>query len=183
MEVIRSKPGLRNALKECPEQVRVYFSDLDALLDSSFSLDVALAYAFAKVEQAHINCLYCGITKLHQADKELTWIALDRFHMTRDGFRETYAAIYGKGIPKQTVKLIEFAEGVRDKVLHGKGGTDGEKRNAIAHVLEYAKLLNDHCSGLNGPCPFGDLRGFKGRATSLEKGTTRWMLKGMGFNM
>jgi hypothetical protein len=183
MEVIRSKPGLRNYYRNCPDQIRGYFSELEGLLESSFSLDVALAYAFAKVEQAHINCLYCGITKLHQADKELTWVALYKFHMTREGFREKYSVIYGKPIPKSTIELLVFGEDVRDKVLHGKGGTPEEKRNAIAHVLEYARLLNDHCSGLNGPCPFGDLRGFKGRGTALKKGTTRWVLKGMGFGL
>jgi hypothetical protein len=65
--------------------------------------------------------------------------------------------------------------------MHGKGASDDDKRNAIAHVLEYAQELNDLTERLGGPRPFGDLRGFKGAGQALDKATTHWVLKGMGF--
>ena len=77
--------------------------------------------------------------------------AVQQFHMTREGYREKYGAIYGKPLPKDIVALLTFAEGVRDAVLHGKFGSDANKRDAIAHVLEYANELNKHISSLNGP--------------------------------
>ena len=70
---------------------------------------------------------------------------------------------------------------MRDHVIHGKEATDAQIRNAVAHVLEYAARLNDLTTALQGPPPFGDQRGFKGAAQALDKKTSRWILKGMGF--
>jgi hypothetical protein len=180
MQTIKSRQGLLNFYKSLPTDVQEYFDDLEGLLNG-FSLDVVLAYVFSRVERAHVNSLYCGAVKFHHVDSGLARRAVRQFHMTRDGFRKKFAMIYPKGIPEETIKLLVVAEGVRDAVLHGKGGRPEHKRNAVAHVLEYANLLNEHCAGLNGPRPFGNLRGFKGAAQGLEKSTSRWVLLGMGF--
>jgi hypothetical protein len=65
--------------------------------------------------------------------------------------------------------------------MHGKSASDDQVRNAVAHILAYATAMNECTAEYDGPKPFGDLRGFKGAAQSLEKGTTRWVLMGMGF--
>ena len=65
--------------------------------------------------------------------------------------------------------------------MHGKPTTDDRLRNAIARVLEYAEAINAQLNKEHGLRPFGDLRGFSGRAKKHEKKTTRFMLKGMGF--
>ena len=75
----------------------------------------------------------------------------------------------------------ERAEEIRDKVMHGKTTTDKEKREALASIIEYAERFNALVSGIAAFRPFGDLRGFKGRGQSLDKSTSRWLLKGMGF--
>lgn len=181
MEKIKSKPGLLNFYWGSPAEIKDYFSELEGLLEGGFSLDVVLAYVFARVERAHVNSLYCGIVKFHQVDSGLARRAVRQFHLTRDGFREKFSTIYGRPIPDETVKLLVVAEGVRDSVLHGKGGTPEQKRNAVAHVIKYACLLNEYCASLNGPRPFGKLKGFKGAAQCLSKGTSRWVLLGMGF--
>lgn len=183
MQAIKSKPGLLKFYSQKSGEIRDYFQELNPLLQGGFSLDVILAYVFARVERAHVNSLYCGMVKLHRVDSGLARRAVRQFHMTRDGFREKYAAVYGQSIPESTIKILIVAEGVRDSVLHGKGGTSDQKRNAIAHVLEYAVLLNEHCTSRQGPAPFGALSGFKGAAQALEKETSRWVLKGMGFAM
>ena len=41
--------------------------------------------------------------------------------------------------------------------------------------------MNDWVYQAAGVRPFGDKRGFKGRAEALDKSTTRWILKGMGL--
>ena len=182
MQPIKSKPGLLNHFAQRTEKVRGHFAHVPKLV-AEFPLDVTLAYMFALVEQAHIMALYCGIVKLHRTDTTLTLTAVHGFHMTREGFRTKFDLIYGKGLSKPTIDLLKFAEDVRDDVMHGKTASDDRIRNAIAHVLQYADDMNTETSALNGPRPFGALRGFKGRGKSLEKGTSRWVLKGMGLGV
>jgi len=181
MDKIKSKPGLLACFNGLPPDVRRYFEHLPALIES-LPLDVALSYVFARVELAHNMALYCGITKLHRASSEMAYHAVQKHHMTRAEFRAKYAVIYGNEITDVVANLLTHAEGVRDHVMHGKSATDDQKRNAIANVLRYAVGFNECTVALHGPKPFGDLRGYKGAAQALDKSTTRWMLKGMGFN-
>ncbi len=43
---------------------------------------------------------------------------------------------------------------------------------AHVEIIDYAEGVNNELRSLAGFEPFGDLRGFKGAAKSLEKGTT-----------
>lgn len=125
--------------------------------------------------------LYCGVVKLHKVEASLARIAIDNQHITRDGFKELFKAIFGKPLKKSVIGKIEEAEGIRDKILHGKNTTEGDKRKAVIDILEYAKAFNDELYSVAGFRPFGSLQGFKGRATPLDKSTSRWVLKGIGF--
>jgi len=180
MSTVKSKPGLLNRFHNAPKPVRDYFTHLPGLVES-FPLDVALSYVFGQVELAQNMTLYCGIVKLHKADGPLTRSAIDAHHMTRKEFREKFAVVFGSPIPDLVSSTLGKAEGVRDRVMHGKGASNADKRNAVANVIDYAEKLNDHVNGIARFRPFGDLRGFKGAAKALDKSTTRWVLKGMGF--
>jgi hypothetical protein len=138
---------------------------------------------FSRVELAHVNCIYCGVVKMHKVNAGLARRAVQQAHMTRDGFRDKFTVVYEQQIPASTLGLIGRAEAIRDMVLHGKHASDDQKRNAIAHVIEYAKELNGHALSLGGPAPFGDLRGFKGAAQGHSATTSRWILKGMGISV
>lgn len=89
--------------------------------------------------------------------------------------------VYGQPVPKALDDLLRNAAAVRDSVMHGKTPSDAKVRNAIGAVLDYAKALNECVANHGGAKPFGDLRGFSGQAKKLEKGTSRWLLKDMGF--
>jgi hypothetical protein len=182
VDKVKSKPALLNFYKLSPAEVRNYFEHLPTLVEQ-FPLDVALAYVFFRVELAQNMALYCGLAKIHRADSDLAYRAVQTHHMTRDGFRSKFSTVYGAPVPEKIASLMTQAEGVRDLVMHGKGASDDQKRNAIAHVLAYAAEFNQLTVACGGPKPFGDLRGFKGSGQSLEKKTTRWVLKGMGFTM
>ena len=56
-------------------------------------------------------------------------------------------------------------------------------REALVDVIEYAETLNAELKASAGFEPFGDLRGFKGRAKSLDDATSRLVLKGLGFTL
>ncbi|MGH9365038.1 MAG: hypothetical protein ACRD1B_07220 [Thermoanaerobaculia bacterium] len=182
MGAVKSKPGLLNRFNTAPAEVRGYFEHLPRLIQD-FPLDVCLSYVFAQLERAQNMTLYCGVVKLHRAESGLAKTAIDVHHMTRPEFKTKFETVFEKAIPKATSDLLEKAEEARDRVMHGKQGTDDEKRNAIANVLDYAEAINQFVSGMASFKPFGDLRGFKGAAQSLDKSTTRWLLKGMGFTI
>lgn len=179
--MIKSVPGLRNHYAALPDQVRTYFGHVPALLDH-VSLDVCLGYVFSRTEMAQNLALYCGLVKLHRAHGEVVWNLLLREHITRDGFRGFFKTIFGHKLPSSAVSTIQKAEMVRDQVMHGKGPGDPQLRDAIAHVLDYTNEFNTFVQSIAGIKPCGDLRGFKGSASPLDKSTTRWVLKGMGFS-
>lgn len=176
----RSQRALLKLYDDCSEQVRGYFEHFRPLIEN-YPYEVALSYAFGQVELAQTMTLYCGVVKIHRVDARLARAAVDAYHMSRAGFLGKVEAIYGKPLPKAAQRKLTSAEGVRDKVMHGKGASDQEKRTALANVLRYAEAVNAFLDPVAGLQPFGSLRGFKGRARSLDRSTSRWVLKGMGF--
>ena len=67
--------------------------------------------------------------------------------------------------------------------MHGKNTTDDAIRNAIARVLEYAEEVNKQLHGRYGLKPFGSLQGFAGKSKKLDKRTSQFVLKGIGFSI
>ena len=179
---IKSLKGLLKKYDTASGGVRGYFPHFKKLSED-LPYDVVLAYVFSQVELAQNMTLYCGIVKLHRADAVVARKVVDAHHMTRPEFRDKVKVVYGAAIPAEITLKLDKAEKIRDKMMHGKACTDAEKRNALGYVLEYADDVNAHLEKEAGIQPFGDLRGFKGRAQSLDKSTTRWILKGMGFGV
>lgn len=157
-----------------------YFEHLPKLIDD-FPHDVCLAYLFLRLEQAYNRALYCGIVKLHQADGELTSQVINKEHITRTKFEKLYSTIFGSDQNSSAKAILAEAEKIRDNVIHGKDVSLIKKREAIVDVIEYAEIFNNELKSKAGFEPLGDLRGFSGAAQKLNKKTTRWLLKGMGF--
>lgn len=182
MSAARSKKVVLAQFNRAPAAVRAYFIHLPKLLEE-FPPDVSLSYVFAQIEIAHNLSLYCGAVKLHRANAMLARKVIDAQHVTREFFREQFAVVFGEKIPGGTVAKLVRAEGIRDRVMHGKQTTATQNREAIASVIEYAEEFNDFVYSIARLRPFGELRGFKGRAKPVDASTTRWMLKGMGFTL
>ncbi len=173
--------GVVNKYKGCSEEVQSYFANIPSLVES-YDWETSLGFMFIRVEKAHNRMLYCGATKLHRANTEVARNLVDEHHITRKEFRRLFKNVFGKPIDKQLVGLLNEAETVRDKVVHGKRTGVAEQRKAIVRVLEYAEGMNSFVSEISGFKPFtNDLRGFKGRGGALDKSTTRWLMKGLGF--
>lgn len=160
--------------------VKWYLEDLPSLL-KGYRLEVSLAWVYLRIEQTHHRALYCGVIRLHRADRELAEKTINAHHMTRDGFTNLFRNIYGAELTKATRGKIEKADKIRDNVIHGKEVSNAEMRSALVDLIEYAELLNAEVKHHIGLEPCGSLIGFKGRAKSLDKNTTRWLLKGLGF--
>jgi len=165
-----------------PPSVQAYFDSLPWLV-RNHDWEVALAYMFIRLERAHNMTLYCGAVKVHRANCTVARNVINVHHLTRDGFLQLFENVIGKPIPDPLVDKIRDAETTRDRVVHGKQVSVAEIRNAVVDILEYAVDLNAFVSAEAGFMPFNDLRGFKGRAASLDARTTRWLLKGLGFGV
>ncbi len=186
MEIAKSRPGLRNLFSGFDEDIRQYFDEFLDLVDSEFSFDIILAYVFFKLEQGQRQALFCGARKLYKTDSELTWTALDNQHITRETYQRFFQSIFGFEIPKPILEIIESAEETRDRLMHGRDVDEPSKREAISRVLHYCAEINkligkDKKLGFK---PYKrDLRGFTGALPSLDRDTTRLILKGMGFSI
>ncbi|OGU94287.1 MAG: hypothetical protein A2220_11085 [Ignavibacteria bacterium RIFOXYA2_FULL_35_10] len=164
------------------DDVQWYFQQLPKLLQH-FHLDICIGYLFSNIEMAQNWTLYCGIVKLHNGEKTLTWEAIENQYITRDKFREFFKVIFGKEIDSTLVNKVKDAEKIRDKIMHGKTSDNKERKQAIFDIIEYSEKFNAFVQNIAGFKPFGNLTGFKGRGKPLSKSTTRWILKGMGFGI
>jgi hypothetical protein len=172
--------GVVNQYNRCPEEVKWYFAYFPKLA-KEFPWDVSISYMFGLVELAHNMTLYCGVVKLHKVNAQLARAAIDKHHMARESFRSLFKAVFGKALKKATTDKIDEPQKIRNRILHGKSVKELEKRKAVVDILAYAGAFNEEVYSLAGFRPFGPLSGFKGRVGALDKSTSRWILKGIGF--
>jgi hypothetical protein len=177
----KTKPTVITRFKRSTPDIIAYFEHLPSLIND-YPWEVALGYMFWRIEQAQNNTLYCGIVKIHSTNAELTREAVDNERIRRQEFKNLFATVFGKRINQRLIPVLTRAEKVRDRVIHGKKVKDEDKREAILDLLDFAEGFNLQVKSLADFKPFGSLRGFKGSAKSLDKSTTRWVLKGMGLN-
>jgi len=121
--------------------------------------------------------------KNHAANSELTDSVVQKEYLTRESFDRIFLNIFKTPIPDSVKKLLFDAEEIRDTSMHGKEVDDPPLRKAIQDILQYLEQYNAHMKTTHGFEPCGDLRGFKGRLENLDKETTRWILKGLGFSI
>lgn len=172
--------GILKKFRALPEDLQAYLPHFTSLAED-YPWDVSISYLFAQTELAQNMTVYGGVVKLHRVDAAVAKSTVDSHHMTRDRFRELYKIITGEGISAEAIKSAKDAERIRDRILHGKNVSESDKRKAVIAILKYAHLLNEQIFKDAGFRPFGSMQGFKGRATSLDKSTSKWVLTGMGL--
>ncbi len=166
-----------------PSDVKVFFEHLPKLVSDGLPYEIAIAYSFLKIEQAQNRALYGGVVKVHRGNAEFVGRLMNHQHLTRDGFKTIYKNVFGQPLKDATATKLKEAEKARDKVIHGKNVSEDELREAIADILEYAEAFNSEVSAVAGFKPLGDMRGFKGRADSLDNRTTKWLMRGLDFGV
>jgi hypothetical protein len=182
MTVCAQRRTVIEQFDSCPEEIRAYLSDLPKLLDG-FPLEVSISYLFTRIQRAHNATLCSGAVEVHKANRNVARAAVGAQQITREGFQIQFETVFGQPIPEEVKRELEAAEIAHDKILNGQRTSGKEKREAIGHVLDYAQAFNRFVNRLAKFKPFGDQRGSDGCAESLNKSTTRWMLKGMGFSL
>lgn len=179
----KSYIGVLKAFRFCPQWVQSYYEHLPQLIESGFPFEISIAYLFMKLEQAYHRILYGGCAKLHLTDKEITWAALASWHLTREDFLIKFQNIYGKELPRDLKNQLAHAESVRDSIMHGKSLEATDQRKAITDLLRFSNEIDEYIFKNYEWRPFADMRGITGAAEKLDKSTTRWVLKGMGFSL
>jgi hypothetical protein len=172
--------GILRLFESLPENLQNYLRHFPGLA-CDYPWDVSISYLFAQTELAQNMIVYGGVVKLHRVDSAIAKSTVDSHHMTRSRFRELYKIIIAKNISAEAIENAKDAEKIRDRLLHGKRVSDADKRKAVISILNYAHLLNEQVFEDAGFRPFGSMQGFKGRATSLDKSTSKWVLTGMGL--
>ena len=164
----------------CSDPIRNFYCNFEGLLND-YEYEVSVAYVFLKLEQAYNRCLYGGVRKLHKVNAEIASTIMQKQHLTREGFLRLFENVFSQPLNSDVVKKIKFAEKVRDKIIHGKSVQDADKRKCLTDVLQYSREIEREVENIGGFNPFGDMRGVTGRAKPLEKSTSRWVMKGLGF--
>lgn len=164
------------------EEVIDYFDPCSDLLTDEYRYEVVISYMFSRIEIAHREVLYFGVVKLHEVDSKLARTIINEYDLQRGDFRAKFEQIYGYKMPSELRKKIESAEKVRDRILHGRKNQEaGDMGRAILNTMDYFSGLNDLLYDKSKIRLAGDRRGFKGRGTSHNKATSRWILMGMGL--
>lgn len=184
---VPSYKAVINRYRSTSPEVQDYFPYLETLVQKVSQenrfWEISLAYMFIRVETAQNMLLYCGTVKLHRANAKVARSVVDNQHLKRDTFPVLFENVFGKHLKGSIIGKIEGAEKIRNKVIHGKSVSPAEMRTAIVDILEYAECLNRFVCEIAGFKPFDDLRGFKGRGQPLDAKTTRWLMKGLGFQV
>ncbi|MDU7463082.1 hypothetical protein [Haemophilus haemolyticus] len=178
---VKSYKGILTKYQALPENIQKYFGHIPKLINDDYEYEIVIAYLFLKIEEGQNRLLYGGSVKCLGAEAEVATSIINYHHLKRNDFGKIYNNIFGCPLPENISKQLKKAENTRDRVVHGKKVKDDDLRDAIIDCFEYARLMNQEIATIAGFTPFGDMRGFKGRAESLNKNVTRILLKGVGF--
>lgn len=166
--------------KACPKTIVDFYDGFEGLV-TDYVYEVSVAFVFLKLEQAYNRSLYGGVRKLHRVNAQMAAAVMSKQHLTREGYLELFKNVFGQDLDSSVVEKIKFAEKVRDKIIHGKSVSDSDKRRCLSDVFDYSVEIENEVLQLASFSPFADMRGITGQAKGLDKTTSRWLMKGLGF--
>ena len=165
---------------QLPKDIQSWLDSVPELIEG-YKWEVSIAFVFMQIESMFHDALYRGLVKLHRTDSALTRELLDRDHFTRGRLKELFKTVFGVAIPSDVDDHLKAAETIRNRAIHGKRVTDAQARACLMAAFEFLEGFNRAVEAVAKFRPCGDGRGFKGRAESLSKETSRWVLRGMGI--
>lgn len=180
MALSASKTQLIDRFNAASKRVQEHFKHLPALTQD-FPVSVAVSYAFDRVAVAHNTTIVAGLVKKYRLNKDVAREIADFQRGSWDEFHYEYQTVFGSVIPDEISDQFAAAEMKRDHLLSGKRVSSTEQGAAVELLLAYADTLDAFVAKDAKLHPFSDLTGVKSRSTPLDKTTSRWILKGMGF--
>jgi len=183
MTTPKSYKGILKHFHAKDKVIQQFMEHLPSLLESNYPFDVALSYLFSRLELGQNIIIYASIRKKYKTDTRVTEVAIENWDSTKDTFESRFEIVFGKPVPTAIMAAKKAAQRVRNKVMHGKSVSEPEKRAAIAEGLDYAQSLNTLVMSELRFEPFGKITGITGAAPAMDASATRFLLKGMGFNI
>lgn len=175
-----TKATIKNRFNTLSAEVKTYFVHTPKLIDS-FPPDVCLAYLFSGIRAVHRRAFYLGIVRKYNTDRDLTFELVDLRTFQLSEFSHEFEKVFGHHFATETIEHLEQVQRTRNKSLHGQSVKPQETLQAVLDILEYAEALNNDLKDLIGKTPFKGLEGAAGRIKPLNRETSMWILKGMGF--
>ena len=179
-----------NHFADAPEHVQAFFPDFVELVrftadKTKSNWQVPVSYVYSRLEVAKRNTICLGLVKLHWCDHIMVQDFVDRDYFSRDRFLALFKTIYGKPIRKDLLEQLKKGEETRDRYAHGTMCKQSEAYAALNSMIDFAKGFDEFVKGVTKSKfgPFGTLQGFSGKKERLSKATTRWILKGLDFNI
>lgn len=167
-------------LNALPRDIKSWFEIVPELVEN-YEWGVSISYVFMNIEAIKHTTLYKGLVKRHRTDAALTWELLDKDHMGRSRFIELFKIVFDRPLLPEVLAHLAAAESIRDRVAHGKSLTGAQARSCLMEAFDFVEGFSKFVEQAGGFRPFGEGRGFKGRGSSLNRETSRWVLRGMGI--
>lgn len=177
----KSYKTLRLRYDALSDPVRGFLSKIAPLLDSSSNYDIALAYCFMKIEEGHHRALYGGLIKKCKCDKKYANEVVSKEHMTREHFKNLFKNVFGKAVDAQAEKHHIAASKIRDGLIHGKTMSQAQLRSALSESLTYIQIVNDQVKGIASFEPYGRMQGVLSKSEVVDRATSVWIARGIGF--
>jgi len=178
-------PAVRKAIGEFDKDLKHTFEHVEDIVDKLGTVpEIALAYCFSKIENGHRRLLYAGILRKYRLDPILTWKFVLDHDLSRKGFLQIYSAVFGHELPKKILERLAPAEGVRDRMIHGKRPEIKEIWGATLCCFDYCRALNSHLREKEQFAGFGRMQGITSRKGSptLGKPVSHLALIGLGLS-
>ena len=166
-----SLPVLANSLKS---------NENNDYRGNKHALNIILVYLYMRLEHVQRRILRGAAIVECRTDEDITEDITEKFSMYRDDFYKAYKKIEGQGISKDTKRLIQSANRIRDGIMHGQymNISEDKKKDAIFSVFKYAEELSKQVKGRFGFEPFGRLEDLEEINRKLnEDETTRSISK------
>ena len=169
-----------DCFNQLPEDIKSWIPHVPKLIEE-YSWDIPIAFTFNQIETIKRRTLSLRLIKYHKTNAELTWKLIDEDYMLRERFRVLFDKIFGTPIPDAILAHLTQAEAVRDRAMHGKSFSEKDARICLPLAFTFLQTFSAFVEEKAGFRPCSNAQGIKGAAASLNKETTKWVLKGMGI--
>ncbi|NNE36590.1 MAG: hypothetical protein HKN13_15255 [Rhodothermales bacterium] len=180
MALSAAKQAVVDAYNEATARTKEHFRHVPSLIEQ-YKPEVAVGYVFDCASAAHNATIVAGLVTKHKAHRAVAREVAVFQECAWDEFHYEYQTVFGSVIPEAVSILFGEANELRRALLSGKRVSSKDQCGLIIQMLQYADALDEFVYADARIHPFADLSSAKPRGSSLDKSSTRWVLKGMGF--
>lgn len=182
MALSATKQHVIDVFNASSKRTQEYFRHVPNLIEQ-FVPEVAVGYVFDRTAAAHNGVIVAGLVVKHKAHRDVAREIAVFQECAWEEFHYEYQTVFGNVIPEAISQQYIYANEKRRALLAGKRVSSKDQCEVIEVILQYADTLDEFVAKNSRLHPFSDLSKAKPRGNALDKESTRWVLKGMGFPM